>query len=134
MRAVIFVTFALLAGCSGSLERAQAVRDAAPDWYEARKVEISGNDYPRIGEIPVVTAETRPGGQLAASEAETVAALHRFSINPRSAPAQETPAAILAWASAHRRAIEGRIPAPDFLSDEDVARLKAMFNTPRGRF
>ena len=133
MRAVIFVTFALLAGCASSLERVQAVRDAAPDWYAARKVEISGDGYPSIGDIPFVTEETRPGQQLGLSERDTIATLRALLADPRSNMAEESPAEMRIWATTVRRAVEGRIPAPDFLTDEDVAALKAIFDRPRGR-
>ncbi len=133
MRAAILVPIILLAGCASSLERVRAMRAAAPDWYEARKVEISGEAYPKIGDIPLVEASARPGTQLAASGRDTMTALQKFQLDPRAEPATETAAEMLAWAAASRRAVEGQITAPDFLTDEDVAALKAVFDVPRGR-
>lgn len=133
MRAVIFVTFAFLVGCASSIERARELRAGAPDWYAARKVEISGSGYPHVRDIPLVTNANRPGRTLDTSRIETLGALDAFLADPRSAPAEETPEQILQWASHTRRAVEGQIPAPDFLTDEDVAALHAIFDTPRGR-
>ena len=133
MRAVIFVTFALLVGCSSSFERVQAMRDAAPEWYEASKLEVSGEGYPSIATVPVVTAENRPGQQLAAAGQVVLADLEKFLSDPRAAAPEETPEEILAWAATTRRAVEGRLPASDFLTDEDVAALHAIFDRPRGR-
>lgn len=134
MRAAILVTFALLAGCASSLERVQEVRESAPDWYEARKVEISGKDYPRISDIPVVTEVNRPGQQLSISRADTLKALNMFMNDPRATGPEETAASMQAWANKTRAAFEGQVPAPDFLTDEEVEALKAVFDTPRGRF
>lgn len=133
MRAAILVTFALLAGCATSLERVQDVRNNAPEWYEARKNEISGKDYPRVSDIPVVTDANRPGQQLNVSRADTLKALNMFMNDPRATGAQEDASSMLAWANEARRAVEGQVPAPDFLTDEEVEALKAVFNTPRGR-
>lgn len=133
MRAVIFVTFALLAGCATSLEKVQGVRDAAPDWYDARKAEIGGEGYPSIGDIPTVTRENRPGKQLPVSRRDTLRALNMFQNDPRAKGADETAESMQAWATRNRRAVERQIPAADFLTDEDVDALKAVFDTPRGR-
>ena len=133
MRAVIFVTFALLAGCATSLEKVQSMRDAAPEWYDARKVEIGGEGYPSVGDIPTITRENRPGTQLRISREDTLAALRLFQTDLRATGAEETAQAMLSWAIANRRAVEGQVAAPDFLTDEDVQSLKAVFDTPRGR-
>jgi len=133
MRAMLFVTFALLAGCASSLEQVKIVRAQAPDWYEARKVEFKGVDYPTLDGVPVLSDDFNPTRRLAMSEAETIAALEMFNSDPRAEAAEETPADIQAWAEAEIRAIKGQVPAPDFLTDADVAALKARFDVPRGR-
>lgn len=133
MRAAFFVTFALIAGCSSSFERIQTMRDSAPEWYDARKYEIRGEDYPRISEIPLLTGDDVPGGQIDQSGAGALAIYEAMMRDPRSTLAEESPEDILAWARDVRRAVEGQLPAPDFLTDEDVAALKAIFDTPRAR-
>ena len=133
MRAAILVTFALLAGCASSLERVQDVRDSAPEWYEARKVEISGKDYPRISNIPVVTDVNRPGQQLNVSRADTLKALNMFMNDPRASGPEEDASSMLAWATKARQAVDNQVPASDFLTDEEVEALKSVFDTPRGR-
>jgi hypothetical protein len=133
MRAAILVTFVLLAGCASSLERVQGVRDSAPEWYEARKVEISGKDYPRISNIPVVTEVNRPGQQLNVSRADTLKALNMFMNDPRATGPEEDASSMLAWATKARQAVDSQVPASDFLTDEEVEALKSVFDTPRGR-
>ena len=133
MRTVIFVTLATLAGCASSLERVQAVRAAAPSWYEDRKTELRGEDYPKLTEIPVITDQTRPGQQLSLRQEEVERVLAAFDADPRSEGVTETPEEILAWARGVRVAVERAIPAAEFLSDDEVAALKARFSRPRGR-
>ncbi|MEP1142281.1 MAG: hypothetical protein ABJH52_01070 [Henriciella sp.] len=133
MRTEVFVTFALLAGCSSSIERVQSMRAQAPDWYEARKVEFRGEGYPDLGSVPELSPRGESLRKLEMSEAETLAALEVFTSDPRAQGPAETPAEILAWASEVRRAVEGRIPAPDFLTDAEVEEIKARFDVPRAR-
>ena len=67
------------------------------------------------------------------SEEETRAALALFNDNPRSELATETPEEIKAWADEVRRAVEGRLPAPNFLTDAEIEAIKARFNVARAR-
>ncbi|MEO0549522.1 MAG: hypothetical protein AAFZ91_06355 [Pseudomonadota bacterium] len=133
MRSVFFVILALMAGCSSSMDKVRELRTAAPDWYEERKVELAGGGYPSITDVPAVGGFPDLQRNLALSEAETRAALNMFATHPRAELASETPADLAAWVELTRRAIMGRLPAPDFLTDEEVAVLKAVFDTPRGR-
>ncbi|MEL6827286.1 MAG: hypothetical protein AAFN91_13645 [Pseudomonadota bacterium] len=133
MRTGVFVTFVLLTGCAGSIEKVQAMRADAPDWYEARKVEFRGEGYPDLNSIPEPTSGYDPVAKLELSEAETLAALAMFENSPRSEPPTETPDEIRAWAAEVRRAVEGRLPAPDFLTDEEVEAIKARFQIARAR-
>ena len=133
MRASLFVTFILLTGCTSSIERVQAMRAQAPDWYEARKVEFRGEGYPDLNSIPELSAPGETLRKLELSEAETLAALELFNSDPRAQAPQETPAQIRAWALEVKRAVEGQLPAPDFLTDAEVEELKARFDVPRAR-
>ncbi|MCF6329279.1 MAG: hypothetical protein L3J02_05720 [Henriciella sp.] len=83
--------------------------------------------------IPVITAQSRPGERLEASGQVVLADLEAFLSDPRAAPPEETPEEVLLWAANTRRAVEGRLPVPDFLTDEDVVALHAIFDRPRGR-
>lgn len=133
MRVMIFVTFALLAGCASSIEQLTNVRDGAPEWFDARKTEISGKDYPSIANVPVVTAENAPGQQLEQSGADTRAALAMFNSDPRAEGPQEDAASMLAWAAAAKREVEREETPADFMTDAEIAELKSVFDTPRGR-
>jgi len=133
MRAVIFVTFALLAGCSSSFEKVKTMRAQAPDWYEARKVEFRGEGYPSLASVPETAADYNPKRKLELSEADVRAALVLFNSDPRADAAVETPESMLAWAREVRRAVEERLPAPDFMTDAEVNEIKARFSVPRAR-
>jgi len=133
MRAMILVTLLLSVGCASSLERIGEVRDAAPDWYKERRTELAGQDYPSIASVPLITNETRPGQRLGASQAATLAALDALLTDPRNAPVDETAQEMMDWAAQTRAEVDQQISPPDFLTDEDVAALKAIFDTRRGR-
>ena len=133
MRAVIFVTFALLAGCSSSFEKVKTMRAEAPDWYEARKVEFRGEGYPSLASVPETAPDYNPLRKLQLSEADVRAALILFNSDPRGEPATETAEQMRAWVVEVRRAVEGRLPAPDFMTDAEVEEIKARFNVPRAR-
>lgn len=133
MRMGIFVTFAFLAGCASSIEKVQSLRSEAPDWYEARKVEFRGEGYPSLNDIPEPSQVRSTRNRLQLSEADTLAALDMFYSHPRAEPATETPEEIRAWALEVKRAVEGQLPAPDFLTDEEVEEIKARFDVPRAR-
>lgn len=133
MRAAILLTFVLLTGCTSSIEKVQAMRAQAPDWYEARKVEFRGEGYPDLNSVPELQAGDDPRQKLALSEEETLAALAMFNADPRAQASTETAEQIMAWAAEVRRAVEGRLPAPDFMTDAEAATLKARFDVPRGR-
>lgn len=133
MRTGVFVTFVFLAGCTGSIEKVKAMRAEAPDWYEARKVEFRGEGYPELGSIPELQADYNPVRKLELSEQDTLAALALFQNDPRAEGATELPEEIHAWAKDVRRAVEGQLPAPDFMTDAEVEEIKARFNVARAR-
>jgi len=133
MRVTVLVLLGLVAGCAGSLQRAQEMRANAPDWYEARKEELFSKSYPKISDVPEQLNLRPQRERLSLSKEETQAALDFFINHPRAALSEETPEEMLAWAADVRRATEGRLPPPDFLTDEDVAALRAVFDRPRGR-
>lgn len=133
MRACVFVTFALVAGCASSIERVQAMRQQAPDWYEARKLEFRGEGYPDLNSVPALSPPGETRRKLELSEEETLAALAKFNADPRAVPVTETAEEMQAWARQVRRAVEGRLPAPDFLTDEEADALRARFDVPRAR-
>jgi hypothetical protein len=133
MRACVFVTFLVLAGCAGSIEKVQAMRAEAPEWYEARKLEFRGEGYPDINTVPPLSSQRATRTSLALSEAETLAVLEQFNADPRSEGAIETPEEMRAWALQVRRAVEGQLPAPDFLTDAEVEAIRARFDVARAR-
>lgn len=133
MRACVFVTFLVLAGCAGSIEKVQAMRAEAPEWYEDRKLEFRGEGYPDLNTVPPLSSQRDTRTKLALSEAETLAVLEQFNSDPRARGAVETPDEIRAWALQVRRAVEGQLPAPDFLTDAEVEAIKARFDVPRAR-
>jgi len=133
MRFVIVLAFAMLSGCTSSFDRARAMRTGVPDWYAAKRVEIAGESYGQIRDIPNVTPDQAFGQSLSFGEAETRAALAAFQADARAALPQESPEEMLAWARRVRNRVTADIPEANFLTDADVALLKARFDVPRAQ-
>ena len=129
MRSAFFLTFLIISSCASSLDQLQVVRNTAPDWYEDRKQEIRGDSYPRIADVPVITAETRPGQGLAMSQAETLAAMETFRSDPRTAGPEETAAQMQAWVARNKVKVERQIPPAEFWTDAEIAALRARFDS-----
>lgn len=133
MRGKILILLVLVAGCTSSLERVKSLRDTAPEWYEARKVELRGQGYPKVADIPdEISLEPRIE-RLALSQEETLAALALFEGDERSFDVEEAPLDMLTWAKELRDQVEQGLPPAEFLSDEEVAAMRATFDRPRGR-
>lgn len=111
----------------------QEARDAAPEWYEARKEQIRGAGYPQINAIPDLANADRPGQDLPLSRAETLTALAMFQADPRASLPTETPEEMRAWTQRQRQMVESAIPPADFLTDAEIAALRARFENARSR-
>lgn len=133
MRAFSIVLLIAVAGCASSFERMKQIREAAPDWYDARKQELSGKGYPRLIDVPEPVGGEVETARLSIRQQETLDALDEFSADPKSFDEIDTPEALIAWSDAVRLSIEAQIPPADFLTDDDVAAMKAVFDRPRGR-
>ena len=66
---LIGVCCLLLAGCTGSFAKVRTAIDQALEWYDARRVEIRGEGYPKIIDVPVIAENQAPGLTLEASKA-----------------------------------------------------------------
>ena len=133
MRVISIILLAAVAGCASSFERVKQIREATPEWYEARKVELSGEGYPRLINVPEPVGSTLQSERLSNSQEETLEALDELTADPKSLGALTTPEGLIAWADTVRASFDAALPPPDFLTDEDVAAMKAVFDRPRAR-
>ncbi len=133
MRSAFFVTIWLFGGCASALNPIQDMRQGAPAWYEARKEEIRGEGYPQIANIPVLAGAVRPGQGLARSRENTLSALALLRSDPRMIVPSETAEEMRAWSQELQFLLESQVPQVEFMTDADVAALRARFDTARGR-
>ena len=133
MRILLILTFVLLSACAGSFDRVRELREQAPDWYAARKIEIAGEDYARIRDIPSLETESavRTREPLSPEEIETARA--RFAMTERALPPEEDAADLQAWVAEVQDRFGSEVPEADFLTDEDIQALKERFDVPRAR-
>jgi len=128
-RACCFI-FLALGGCASQVGAVRAAVDEAPAWFQDRREEIRGEEYPDIAAVPAVAQEERPrlgdeSGVLA--EAGTP---EDFLDNPRAQPPNISPAQIMAWARSRQALFAGIAPpGPDTVIAPDTS----VFDVPRGQ-
>ena len=130
MRSIVFPLCLLLASCASSMSDLQ---EAAPEWYEARKQELRGEGYPKLGTVPTDDTYRNRQRALMKTGAEREALREAFFASPRSEPVNLTPAQISAWGDELKAQVDSAIPPADFLTDQQIAMLKARFDRPRAR-
>ena len=133
MRSLAMLFCVFVAGCAGSLGSLSGEDGAAPDWFEAKKAELRGKDYPRLGQLPEnANYKARQSGLVQSAE-ERDALREAFFNDPRSTPVSMTPAEILAWGESKRDQFATMDLPSNFLTDDDIAALFALFERPRAR-
>ncbi|WP_300378727.1 hypothetical protein [Henriciella sp.] len=123
----------ILTGCAGSLGSSSDAGSATPDWYEARKAEFQGKGYPKLSRVPANTSyEARQSGLVKTAD-EREALRTAFFNDPRSATVSMTPAEIRAWGLEKRQQVVSLDTPSDFLTEEEITSLFALFERPRAR-
>lgn len=109
------------------------MKEAAPDWYEARRTELAGEGYPRLSQVPVNTTYRQQVRQADLTRAEREQIRTAFEANPRAEPATVSPEEILAWSAELRSRVNRQMTQADFLTDAEIEALRARFDRPRAR-
>ena len=141
-KACLFAVIAIcVAGCA-STSGAAGDAEAPPEWFEQRQAELAREGFPELGRvptIPVAPPEETPENLADSKTAKSVAIRRKTALrlamlkDPRAEPATLTPEEIQEWGDELKAQLAGK-PAPaDFLSDQEVASLRAKFDRPRAR-
>ena len=133
MRLTAVLLCAVLTGCAGSMSKISDIRESAPEWYEARKEELRGNAYPKLSQVPTDTTYRSRQTGLVKSAEEQAAIRKAFYADPRSELTYLTPDMILEWGADMRERVAAMDTPTDFLTENDIAMLKARFERPRAR-
>lgn len=128
---LISVCCMFLAGCTGSFVKVRTAIDQAPEWYDARRVEIRGEGYPKIIDVPVIAADQAPGQTLEASKTRGAELRAVFDENARAAEPANTAAEIEDLRETVRRGFAGFEATSDFLTDEEIEAIRSAFDVPR---
>jgi hypothetical protein len=121
----------LLAGCTGSFSKVRTAIDKAPDWYDARRVEIRGEGYPEFIDVPTIVKENTPGQTLEASKSRGAELRVIFAENARAVEPANAAAEIEDLRESVRRGFAGFEATSDFLTDEEIAAIRSAFDVPR---
>ena len=128
---LIGVCCLLLAGCTGSFAKVRTAIDQAPEWYDARRVEIRGEGYPKIIDVPVIAENQAPGQTLEASKARGAELRAVFAENARAVEPANTAAEIEDLRETVRRGFAGAQANTEFLTDEEIEAIRSAFDVPR---
>ncbi|MEE2922813.1 MAG: hypothetical protein VYC38_13705 [Pseudomonadota bacterium] len=128
---LISVSCLLLAGCSGSFAKVRTAIDQAPEWYDARRVEIRGEGYPEIIDVPTIEKGQAPGQTLEASRSRSETLRAVFTESERAAGPANVAAEIETFRDTVRREFAGFDASSDFLTDEEILAIRSAFDVPR---
>ncbi|MEM7663418.1 MAG: hypothetical protein AAF292_14335 [Pseudomonadota bacterium] len=129
----IWPAFLLLSGCA-SLNDVVGGIGNAPDWFRERRVEIRGEGYPLLREVPVVN-DTNAGFQRM-EETSVTAEIARLYLedHPRAELSIQTPEDILAPFEPMRAELPDIEPSPDeIISAEELESLLSQLVPPPPR-
>lgn len=128
---LIGVSCLLLVGCSNSFAKVRSAVNQTPDWYETRRVEIRGEGYPELVEVPTIAPDQLPGKTLPASAERVTALSAEFADNARAELPVDGPAEIAAVGEEIRQQFAGFDESSNFLTDAEIAAIRNSFNVPR---
>lgn len=125
------VPLLLASACTSSFSKVRAAINEAPEWYAERRTEIRGEGYPEVADIPTVEAGWKPDRSLNKSKTEMAALRQVFDTAERAEVAEDGAEKIAAIAAELRAEFEPGLPEAEFLSESEIAAIRASFNVPR---
>lgn len=131
MPRLIFPLFFLLAGCV-SLDDVVGGIANTPEWFQQRRVEIRGEGYPDLRDVPDETNVRAIGKRLQATEALTRKEVAAFLADPRNEAAGITSEEI-SQTAAQLRSLLPVSEAGEYdglLSSAEIEQLRARLKVP----
>ena len=116
---------------NASTMRKQELMFAILKQLAAKETEILGEGYPAIADIPTVDANWKPGEGLAASGAEIAVIQAAFAADARAQAPAAGAAEIAAVVAAIQGVFEPGLPPGEFLTQTEIAAIRASFTVPR---
>lgn len=108
----------------------QGAVDAAPEWFQERRVELRGENYPDIRTVPQIDRGEIPKLDAGSQKLVDPVKAKAFLENPRAQAPTITSDDILAWVRSRQQVFDA-ISAP-FLG-EFIAPDTSVFDAPRGQ-
>jgi len=140
-KAWLIPVFALfVVGCTTTETTGSGVQP--PEWYEQRQAELAARGFPQIANVPTVPQTETDGDESIDADSKRAkdqavrrrTALYQAIVkDPRAAPTYLTPQELAAWGQEQLSKLEGRPGPADFLTDQEVASLRARFDRRRAR-
>ncbi len=125
-----FIALGLLGGCA-SLDEVVGGIAIAPDWFTERRVEIRGEGYPRLRDVPVSGEFAVLTDRMELGEDEIAAARRTLTEDPRAAVSPYSESDLVAMMAPYRARVPDLEPMPEgFLSEAEIAALRAQLVVP----
>lgn len=125
------VPLLLASACTASFAKARAAISDAPEWYEARRTEIRGEGYPEVADIPRLAPDWKPEAELKMSGRDLKRLRTLFDSAERAQPSPGGANAIAEVAAQLREAFGPDLPPAEFLTEAEIAAIRASFDVPR---
>ncbi|MEX1250371.1 MAG: hypothetical protein WEA77_04160 [Hyphomonas sp.] len=125
------VPLLLAAGCTSSFTKVRGAVADAPAWYGDRRAEIRGEGYPDIADIPTVDPNWKPDKTLTVTGAQMADIQTAFAADARAQAPAIGAAEIAEVAAQIRGLFEPGLPPAEFLTETEIAAIRASFNVPR---
>lgn len=133
---LVFGLSATLFSVAGCASPGGAVREAvasAPEWYQDARIEIRGEGYPDISRVSGYRSDPGQPGRVRATRAEVSDAEALFLFDERALPPELALEEALDWTLEERKRFDGAIEDSDFLTADELAALRGVFDVRRAR-
>lgn len=118
----------MLGACASQVDAVRGAVDEAPDWFQQRRTELRGEDYPSIVEVPTVLKRDRPAISEAGRATRMAGLKAEFLSDPRAEAPNQSRADIEKWVAEKKALFAGIEPPAAAEFDRSAAEV---FNSPR---
>jgi hypothetical protein len=130
MTRLIFPLFFLLAGCA-SLDDVVGGIANTPEWFQERRVEIRGEGYPDLLDVPDEADVLDIGARLRSTENVTRNELSAFLADPRNEPATVTQEEISQTSANFRDQLPSNpVTSEELLGEAEIKALREWLRVP----
>ncbi len=122
-----------ISACASPVGTVRQAVASAPEWYQEARVEIRGEGYPDVSRVVALEHHRVPPEGAEATRVAVADAEAEFLRAIGGGSAAEDLERALAWAAAQQAAFNPLVSSGDFLTEDDIRRLRAVFDVQRAK-